>query len=83
MYGVELYLKVRMAMLRDRLNQRETARRFDVDCGTGAKLAGEQQVRHCEPIHALAIKWSPFLLHGSLSILPSIPALLSAHRPLG
>lgn len=40
MYGVELYLKVCMAMLRDRLNQRETARRFGVDCGTVAKLAG-------------------------------------------
>jgi transposase len=38
MYGVELYSKVRMAVLRDGLSQREAARRFGVDRGTVAKM---------------------------------------------
>ena len=38
MYGVELYSKVRMAVLRDGLSHREAARRFGVDRGTVAKM---------------------------------------------
>ncbi len=38
MYGVELYSKVRMAVLRDGVSQREAARRFGVDRGTVAKM---------------------------------------------
>ena len=40
MYGVELYSKVRMAVLRDGLSQRETARRFGIDRGTVSKMVG-------------------------------------------
>ncbi|MBA3625896.1 MAG: IS21 family transposase [Methylibium sp.] len=40
MYGVELYSKVRMAVLRDGLSQREVARRFGIDRGTVAKMVG-------------------------------------------
>jgi len=44
MYGVELYSKVRMAVLRDGLSRREAARRFGIDRGTVAKMVG-----HCVP----------------------------------
>jgi transposase len=40
MYGVELYSKVRMAVLRDGLSGREAARRFGIDRGTVAKMVG-------------------------------------------
>lgn len=40
MYGVELYSKVRMAVLRDGLSQREAARRFGIDRGTVSKMVG-------------------------------------------
>ncbi len=40
MYGVELYSKVRMAVLRDGLSRREAARRFGIDRGTVAKMVG-------------------------------------------
>ena len=40
MYGVELYSKVRMAVLRDGVSQREAARRFGIDRGTVAKMVG-------------------------------------------
>jgi len=40
MYGVELYSKVRIAVLRDGLSQREAARRFGIDRGTVAKMVG-------------------------------------------
>jgi len=38
MYGVELYGRVRLAVLRDGLSQREAARRFGIDRGTVAKM---------------------------------------------
>jgi transposase len=40
MYGVELYSKVRIAVLRDGLSAREAARRFGIDRGTVAKMVG-------------------------------------------
>jgi transposase len=40
MYGVELYSKVRMAVLRDGVSRREAARRFGIDRGTVAKMVG-------------------------------------------
>ena len=40
MYGVELYSKVRMAVLRDGMSRREAARRFGIDRGTVSKMAG-------------------------------------------
>lgn len=40
MYGVELYSKVRIAVLRDGLSQREAARRFGIDRGTVSKMVG-------------------------------------------
>ena len=40
MYGVELYSKVRMAVLRDGVSQREAARRFGIDRETVAKMVG-------------------------------------------
>ena len=40
MYGVELYSKVRMAVLRDGLSRREAARRFGIDRGTASKVVG-------------------------------------------
>ncbi len=40
MYGVELYSKVRMAVLRDGMSRREAARRFGIDRGTVAKMVG-------------------------------------------
>ena len=38
MYGVELYGRVRLAVLRDGMSQREAARRFGIDRGTVAKI---------------------------------------------
>ena len=38
MYGVELYGRVRLAVLRDGLSRREAARRFGLDRGTVAKM---------------------------------------------
>lgn len=38
MYGVELYSKICMAVLRDGMSQREAGRRFGVDRGTVAKM---------------------------------------------
>ena len=40
MYGVELYSKVRIAVLRDGLSQREAARRVGIDRGTVSKMVG-------------------------------------------
>jgi len=40
MYGVALYSKVSMAVLRDGLSQRQAARRFGIDCGTVSKMIG-------------------------------------------
>lgn len=40
MYGVELYSKVRMAVLREGLSRREVARRFGIDRGTVSKMVG-------------------------------------------
>ena len=40
MYRVELYSKVRIAVLRDGLSGREAARRFGIDRGTVAKIVG-------------------------------------------
>jgi transposase len=40
MYGLELYSKVRMAVLRDGVSHRETARRFGIDRGTVSKIVG-------------------------------------------
>lgn len=40
MYGVELYSKIRMAVLRDGMSQREEGRRFGVDRGTVSKMVG-------------------------------------------
>ncbi|MFW5661588.1 MAG: IS21 family transposase [Oceanicaulis sp.] len=40
MYGVELYSKVRMAVLREGLSRREAARRFGIDRGTVSKMVG-------------------------------------------
>jgi hypothetical protein len=41
MYGVELYSKVRMAVLRDGVSRREAARRFGIDRETVAKMVGQ------------------------------------------
>ena len=38
MYGVELYGRVRLAVLRDGMSQREAARRFGIDRGTVARI---------------------------------------------
>ena len=40
MYGVELYSRVRMAVLREGLSRREVARRFGIDRGTVSKMVG-------------------------------------------
>jgi hypothetical protein len=40
MHGVDLHLKVRMAVLRDGVSQRETVRRFGIERGTVAKMVG-------------------------------------------
>lgn len=40
MYGVGLYSKVRMAVLRDGVSQREAARLFGIDRGTVSKMVG-------------------------------------------
>ena len=40
MYGVELYSKVRIAVLRDGVSLREAARRFGIDRGTVSKIVG-------------------------------------------
>ena len=44
MYGVELYARVRLAVFRDGLSQREAARRFGIDRGTVSKM-----LKHPEP----------------------------------
>ena len=40
MYGVELYSKVRMAVLRDGMSRREASRRFGIDRATVSKMVG-------------------------------------------
>lgn len=50
MYGVELYSKVRMAVLRDGLSQREAARRFGIDRGTVSKMVGVSSSARCNTV---------------------------------
>ena len=80
MYGVELYSKVRMAVLRDGLSQRETARRFGIDSGTVSKMVGHaappgyrrarSRVRPASAV-SISLFYDQLRLSGVVALFPS------------
>jgi transposase len=62
MYGVDLYGRVRLAVLGQGLSQREAARRFGIDRGTVRKMLGHS----VPPGYRRGVSYSPIL--GQVSV---------------
>jgi len=77
MYGVELYSKVRMAVLRDGLSQREAARRFGIDHGTVSKMVGHAALRGADGVIGARLAAD----RAAFSVLPPTPFDACDKRP--